>query len=128
MVVRGWYSAVIVVGVLVGSHGVMADEKKTAPAPAEAPLTLGTTPADEALVDIVALPQYCKKVEPARAAEFDARIAAAIAKQPSNIQALIASSDFQKAIGQSVTKMSDSKDPEDVEFLKMACAAKGSQP
>ncbi len=122
--------AAVVIAVMSITHAserVLAADEQAVPTEKDALTLTPGNAADEALVDIVALPQYCKKVEPARAAEFDARIASAIAKQPANIQALIATPEFQKEIAKSVVKMSETKEPEDVEFLKMACAVKDPQ-
>lgn len=86
----------------------------------------GEKEVNDMLAEAVALTPYCKKVNPAKAAEFDEILARNKAGWTAETRAFTDTPEFAALVAAKVREMEETKDPDDIAMLKMACAR--SQP
>ncbi len=90
------------------------------------PSLAGDKEVNDMLAEAVALTPYCKKVNPGKAAEFDEVLARNKASWDANTKAYAETQEFATLVAAKVKEMEETKDPEDIALLKMACSR--SQP
>ena len=86
----------------------------------------GDKEVNDMLAEVVALTPYCKKVNPAKAAQFDEVLARNKAGWDAGTKAYAETPEFAALVAAKVKEMEETKDPDELALLKMACSR--SQP
>jgi hypothetical protein len=78
------------------------------------------------LAEVVAIAPYCKKANPAKAAEFDEVLARNKASWDDKTKAYAETPEFAALVATKIKEMEDTKDPDDIALLKAMCSRSGA--